>query len=180
MLDTTDDANPVQPPGQKISNNFVSENNLTFGIGLPEHTYHIELTYDLLSPPNSPLPLPPPGTVLFPKGTVFTLKSSDPGRILTTGDPCELPFACIINSNPQNGVFSTTSVFRTSSLWGVADTAPYFHDNSAETLDDVMDLYQDLFAITAAGLGNSAFIITAQDRADIIAYIKHAFKRDKP
>ncbi len=179
MLETTDDANPVQPPGQQISNNFVSETNLTLGIGLPEHTYHIELKYDLFSPPNSPLPLPP-NAVLFPKGTVFTLKSSDPGRILTTGDPCELPLACIINSDPQQNVFATTSFFRASSLWGVANTAPYFHDNSAATLDDVMNRYQDLFAITAAGLGNSAFVITAQDREDIIAYTQYAFRRDKP
>lgn len=170
MLDTTDAFNPVQPAGERISNNFVSETNTTIGVGLPELTYRITLQHDLVMPPGTALPIPP-GIVLAPAGTVVTLRSSDPGRILSTGDPCELPLSCVINPG------STTSFFRTSSLWGVADTAPYFHDNSAATLEQVMDVYQFLFAVTAAGLGNPAFVITDQDRADILAYMRFAFRR---
>ena len=73
---------------------------------------------------------------------------------------------------------STTSFFRTSSLWGAADTAPYFHDNSAADLEEVMDRYDFLFAVTAAGLNNPAFILSQQDRDDIIAYMNFAFTRE--
>jgi cytochrome c peroxidase len=42
----------------------------------------------------------------------------DPGRALITGDPNDL-----LN-------------FKIATLWGIKDTAPYFHDNSARTLED--------------------------------------------
>ena len=121
-------------------------------------------------PAGLPFPIPP-GTPLLPAGTVLTLRSSDPGRILVTGDPCELPAACIINPG------STVSLFKIPTLWGVADSAPYFHDNSAADLDELMNVYQFLFQVTANGLGNPAFVISAQARADIIAYIRYAFRR---
>ncbi len=186
MRDTTNEFNPVQPPGQTFTNNFVSETNTPtprfppgsrVGIGLPEHTYHITLQYDFVVPPGAPLPVPP-GTVLFPAGTVFTLRSSDPGRILTTGDPCELPLACIISSDPASGRFGTSSFFRTSSLWGVADSAPYFHDNSAESLEDVLEVYRTLFLVTALGTGNPAWILSPEEEQDIIHYVRFAFRRD--
>jgi cytochrome c peroxidase len=34
-------------------------------------------------------------------------------------------------------------MFKTRSLWGVKNTPPYFHDNSAKTLRDVVDHYAD-------------------------------------
>lgn len=173
MLDTTGQGNPVQPPGERISNNFVSETNMLLGNQNPELTYRITLQEPLLAPP-LPFPGPPPGSVLIPAGAVITLRSSDPGRILTTGDPCESPLACIINAPSQ----STTSFFKIPTLWGVADSAPYFHDNSAADLDDVMDVYQFLFQVTADGLQNPAFVITAEDRADIIAYVRYAFRHE--
>jgi hypothetical protein len=37
-----------------------------------------------------------------------------------------------------------------------------------------------LFLVTAQGTGNPAFIISPQDRADILAYIRHAFRRPTP
>lgn len=185
MLDTTNEFNPVQFAGDHITNNFVAETNAPspffppgsrVGIELPEHTYHITLQYDLLAPPGLPLPVPP-GAVLFPAGTVFTLRSSDPGRILTTGDPCELPAACIINSDPTTGRFGTTSLFRISSLWGAADSAPYFHDNSAESLEEVMEVYRTLFAVTAVGTGNPAWNLSAQEEQDILNYSRWAFQK---
>lgn len=185
MLNRTNMFNPVQFPGDGLTNNFVSETNSVnpafppgsrVGIQLPELTYDIALTYDFLMPP-VPLPgLPPPGTVLFPAGSVFTLRSSDPGRILTTGDPCEIGLSCIINSDPMTGRLGTVSLFRISSLWGSADSAPYFHDNSAETLEDVMEVYRTLFLVTAFGTGNNAWILSPQEEMDIVNYMEFAFR----
>lgn len=187
MLDTTNEFNPVQRPGDTFNNNFVGETNTPnpafppgsrVGIELPELTYRITLQYDFVMPADMPLPLPiPPGAVVFPAGTVFTLRSADPGRILTTGDPCEMPAACLINSDPATGRFGTTSFFRTSSLWGSADSAPYFHDNSAESLEEVLEVYRTLFLVTAFGTNNPAWILSPQEEADILAYMRYAFRR---
>lgn len=58
--------------------------------------------------------------------------------------------------------------FKIPSLWGVKKTAPYFHDNSAKTLEEVAAFYTNLFA------NNSDFPVqlTAQDEADMVAYLK--------
>ena len=54
--------------------------------------------------------------------------------------------------------------FKIPQLRGVEDTAPYFHDNSAKTLEDVMNFYERFF---------SPFVIlTPQDKADMVAYMK--------
>lgn len=187
MLDTTNEFNPVSQPGHVLSNNFVSETNTPnpafppgtrVGIQLPELTYRITATHDVRMQPGLPFFPIPPGVPLFPAGTVFTIRSSDPGNILQTGEPCDLVAACLINSDPANGRFGTTSVFRISSLWGSADTAPYFHDNSAMTLEELMELYRTLFLVTAFGTGNPAWILSPEEEQDIIAYVRFAFRRD--
>lgn len=185
MLDTTNEFNPINPPGMHFTNNLVSETNVPnptlppgrVGIGLPELTYHFALQYDLVAPPGAPLPVPP-GTVLFPAGTVFTLRSPDPGILLTNGDPCTNPLFCILSSDPATGRFTTSSVFRISSLWGAADSAPYFHDNSAESIEDVLPVYRTLFQFTALGTGNPAWILSPQEEQDIANYVRFAFRRD--
>jgi cytochrome c peroxidase len=50
---------------------------------------------------------------------------ANPGRFLTTGQVRDL-FA-----------------FKTPTLRNIADTAPYFHDGSVETLEDVVELYNE-------------------------------------
>jgi cytochrome c peroxidase len=188
MLDTTNEFNPVAPAGHVLSNNFVSETNTAnprfppgsrVGIQLPELTYRITATHDVVMEPGIPLFPIPPGAPIFPAGSTFTLRSSDPGRILTNGEPCELVAACLINSDPVSGQLGTTSVFRISSLWGSADTAPYFHDNSATTLEEMMDVYRTVFLATAFGTGNPAWMLSPQEEADILAYMRFAFTRDR-
>jgi len=49
--------------------------------------------------------------------------STDPGRAAITGDPVDF------------------EAFDVPQLRGIANTAPYFHDNSAETLRDAVDIY---------------------------------------
>jgi len=67
--------------------------------------------------------------VTLPDGTERALVTSDPGRGLITGDVREF------------GRFDVPTLF------GVGRTAPYFHDNSARTLEDVVKHYQTLFEL---------------------------------
>jgi len=71
----------------------------------------------------------PPQTyiVTLPNGTEQTGVTSDPGRGLITGDIREF------------GRFDVPTLF------GISRTAPYFHDHSAATLEQVIDHYQALF-----------------------------------
>ena len=78
----------------------------------------------------------------------------DPGRALITGDPRLFPF-------------DSLNAFKIPSLWGVRRTAPYFHDNSAKTLEDVAKHYDHFFAIVF-GIptnGPPPFFFTAQEQA---------------
>ena len=56
----------------------------------------------------------------------------------------------------------------------MANTAPYFHANSAKTLEDVMLHYKKFFAIVTDPMidGDPAIDLTEQDQLDIIAFMK--------
>lgn len=86
-----------------------------------------------------------------PDGSVTAVASPDPGRALITG-------------NAQD--FDSHNAFKIPSLWGVARTAPYFHDNSAKTLEDVARHYARFFAAI------SPIVLTQQDQDDMVAYMK--------
>jgi cytochrome c peroxidase len=64
--------------------------------------------------------------------------------------------------------FANFNAFKIPQLRGIADTAPYFHDNSAKTLEDVMVHYTKFFAIVT----NGGVLLTPQDEADCVAYMK--------
>jgi cytochrome c peroxidase len=66
------------------------------------------------------------------------------------------------------GKFSNFNAFKIPQLRGISDTGPYFHDNSAKTLEDVMVHYTKFFAFLTKG----ALILTPQDQADVVAYMK--------
>lgn len=55
--------------------------------------------------------------------------------------------------------------FKIRSLWNVKDTAPYFHDSSAKTLEDVIAHYKQLFILRELP-------VSEQDLSDILAYLK--------
>lgn len=96
-----------------------------------------------------------------PDGTTTLVKSPDPGRALITGDAL-------------SPAFDSVNAFKIPSLWGVRDTAPYFHDNSAKTLEDVVRHY-DLFFATIFRIptnGKPPFFLTEQEQADIVAYLR--------
>jgi cytochrome c peroxidase len=78
------------------------------------------------------------------------LPSPDPGRALITGNVDDF------------------EAFKISPLRGIRRTAPYFHDNSAKTLEDVARHYTRFFNFVTAGL----IQLTPQEEADIVAYLK--------
>ena len=60
------------------------------------------------------------------------------------------------------------NAFKIPSLWGVRRTAPYFHDNSAKTLDELAAHYARFFEVITQG----AVTLSEQDKADMVAYLK--------
>jgi cytochrome c peroxidase len=73
--------------------------------------------------------------ITLPDGTKTRRPTSDPGRALLTGS--------FIGSGPRDDF----QAFDVSSVRGIWDTAPYFHNNSAATLDDLLDHYREFFKL---------------------------------
>jgi cytochrome c peroxidase len=90
-----------------------------------------------------------------PDGTKTIIRSPDPGRALITGDARAFPG-------------DSLNAFKIPSLWGVRRTAPYFHDNSAKTLDDMATHYARFFEVITSG----AVTLSELDKADMVAYLK--------
>ncbi|MFT3695749.1 MAG: cytochrome c peroxidase [Kofleriaceae bacterium] len=81
-------------------------------------------------------------------GSVTQIVSPDPGRALITGNPAD------------------ANLFRIPTLWGAVNTGPWFHDNSAKTLQQLTQHYSTYFQIV--GLPP----LSDQDQQDIIAYLR--------
>ena len=68
--------------------------------------------------------------------------------------------------------------FKIPTLWGIKDTAPYFHNNGAKTLRDAVAHYQRFFNFTEAqdSVGSRSLggliTLTNDDVDDIVAYLK--------
>jgi cytochrome c peroxidase len=94
--------------------------------------------------------------------------TSDPGRLLLTGQPGDV------------GMMDVTQ------LRGISGTAPYFHNNSAATLEEVLDHYDAFFRrvarlnprpnlppiISSNGLVVDRGFVTADERAGLLAYLR--------
>lgn len=91
-------------------------------------------------------------------GTETLVPSPDPGRALITG------------------AAGDANAFKIPSLRGISKTAPYFHDNSAQTLEDVAAHYAKFFAIVTTpdgpGPAEPAIVLTPEEQADIVAYLQ--------
>jgi len=90
----------------------------------------------------------------FPGGVHIV--SPDPGRALITGV-----------ADVTNLFSESVNAFKIPQLRGIRHTAPYFHDNSRKTLEDLMEHYAMFFNIVTGGLE-----LTAQDKQDIVAFMK--------
>jgi hypothetical protein len=104
---------------------------------------------------------------VFDQGTPFELHvvSPDPGRALITGIS---GFKELLLTGDPTTLFQNLNAFKISPLRGVANTAPYFHDNSAKTLEAVTAHYAKFFSAAT----NGAITLSPQDQQDIVAYLK--------
>jgi cytochrome c peroxidase len=97
------------------------------------------------------------------------LTTPDPGRALITGRPDD----DVVGGIP---LFNNVNAFKIPSLRAIRRTAPYFHDNSAKTLEDVAAHYALFFAIVTdpdgPGPEPSGIILTEQDQGDLVAFMK--------
>jgi cytochrome c peroxidase len=72
----------------------------------------------------------------MPDGSTVTRSSSDPGRALLTG---------FVLPPPAPPATDDWNKFDVPSLRGISRTAPYFHNNSADSLEEVVDHYTAFF-----------------------------------
>jgi cytochrome c peroxidase len=84
--------------------------------------------------------------VTRPNGQVVRRASSDPGRSLLTG------FASLGAGPPPlvPPAQDDWQALDVPQIRNISKTAPYFHNNSAATLDDLLDHYEQLFKFIAA------------------------------
>ena len=107
-------------------------------------------------------------------GTTLTVRSPDPGIMLTGVYDIPLLAALL----PPEALCLLHPAFfvnmhKTPQLWGVQHTAPYFHDNSAKTLEDVLEQYNFMFESNLGfPITDSNVELTEQDIEDIIAFLK--------
>jgi len=96
-----------------------------------------------------------------PDGTTTAFSTPDPGVSLINGDFLAFPFGPLNN-------------FKIPPLRGIKNTAPYFHDGSAKSLEDVLAHYATFFLIASGpAIGRpEPIVITDQDQADAIAFLK--------
>jgi hypothetical protein len=95
-------------------------------------------------------------------GNIQAKKMPDPGIPLTDPRPPGVPPPFV-----RHPAFFA-GMFKIPSLWGVRNTAPYFHDNSVKTLEELAAFYADMFANNP----DYPVQLTAQDEADMVAYLK--------
>lgn len=87
-------------------------------------------------------------------GTVTSVTSTDPGRALITGNPAD------------------ANAFKIPTVWNARQTAPYFHNNGAKNLDELLNHYQQYFNFVESVVGIPGFGMSDQDKADIRAYLE--------
>jgi len=104
------------------------------------------------------------GSIDLPNGSSVVLESSDPGTVLTDVQAVE--------TVGGNQVFNR---FDIPQLRGINQTAPYFHDHRARTLEDVVIHYQSFFQFINKVRGFPLPLIADEDVAPIVAYMKKAF-----
>ncbi len=91
-------------------------------------TYAVMLSVAIPGPPGGPK-----------AGDIVRRKSSDPGRALLTG---------YVGGAPP---FDDWNKLDVPGLRGIRNTAPYFHNNSADTLEEVVDHYIEVFKFIKVG-----------------------------
>ena len=126
---------------------------LFFGVPVRTGTRFSNVLVSFFNQANNPV-----REFIFDEGTAIEAHvfSPDPGRALITG----------MVDGPTT--FENVDAFKISQLRGIRRTAPYFHDNSAKTLEDVAAHYTRFFNFVTGGF----IALTPQDEADIVAFMK--------
>lgn len=119
-----------------------------FGVGVSERNKPNLPTYEFVVDGIDRIVTPDPGHCLTDPLDAFEF----PPELFGPGGPFSLIIAC--------------NLFKTPSLWGVRHTAPYFHDNSSKTLEEVAEQYTFMFQLFGG------ITLTPQDEADIVAFLK--------
>lgn len=148
--------------------NMVSQAHSDFvGGSVPVGARFFNTGVTIVNQPNNPI-----RTWVIDDGinAVVTVRSPDIG-VLLDPTPSQPPPSII-----PRAFFA--GLFKIPTLWGVKDTAPYFHDNGAKTLRDAVAHYQRFFNFTEAqdpvgsrSLGG-LITLTDNDVDDIVAYLK--------
>jgi cytochrome c peroxidase len=134
---------------------------------------------------------PPPGVRFFNTGVTIVNEPGNPIRrwiindginpVVTIDSP---DIGLLLNPAPATPPPSVmpraffAELFKIPTLWGIADTAPYFHNNGAKTLRDAVAHYQRFFNFTeaqdpVASRSLGGFItLTDADVDDIVAYLQ--------
>lgn len=148
--------------------NRVNQAHTDFSGGSPPPGVRfIDTGVTLVNAPNNPI-----RTWIIDDGInpVVTVDSPDIGLLLNPTPPSPPP-AIIPRAFFAN-------LFKIQTLWGVKDTAPYFHDNGAKTLRDAVAHYQRFFNFTEAQdpVGSRTLggfiVLTDEDVDDIVAYLQ--------
>ena len=106
--------------------------------------------------------------ITLANGAVSTFTTSDPGRLLLTGQLADLGILDVPN------------------LRGISKTAPYFHNNSAATLEETLDHYDTFFKrafrlapvsnlpppLSSNGIDWNRGFILPEERAGLLAYLR--------
>ena len=150
--------------------NMVNQAHSTFSPGSPPvGARFINTGVTLVNEPNNPIRTWVVNDGINP---VARIDSPDVGVLLDPTPPAAQPPPSVI----PRAFFA--GLFKIPTLWGVKDTAPYFHDNGAKTLRDAVAHYQRFFNFTEAqdpvgsrSLGGR-ITLTDNDVDDIVAYLQ--------
>jgi hypothetical protein len=134
---------------------------------------------------------PPPGVRFINTGVTLVNAPNNPLRTWVINDGINPPatihspdIGLLLNPAPPSPPPTVipraffANLFKIPTLWGVKDTAPYFHDNGAKTLRDAVSHYQRFFNFTEAQdpVGSRTLggfiVLTDQDVDDIVAYLQ--------
>ena len=130
-------ANGVTPPASFPGTCTICHDTPNIG----NHSVKAPLDIGLTDPDVAPyLPV----YTLRNKVTNETIRTTDPGRALISGK------------------WADVNRFKGPTLRGLSARAPYFHNGSAATLDEVIDFYERRFAIG----------LTPRERADLLAFLR--------
>ena len=155
--------------------NMVNQAHSDFGHGRPKPGVRFFGTgVNIVNAPNNPIRT---WIINDRVNPVVTVESPDLGLLLHPNlvlDPSHPPVP------PPSAVPRAffANQFKIPTLWGVKNTAPYFHDNGAKTLHDAVAHYQRFFNFTEAQdpVGSATLggliVLTDEDVDDIVAYLK--------